>query len=94
VKVRLAIDRFEGDRKQIAVLLAEDGTAINFPKTLLPSGAGAAARALAHGATRGQPPRSGGSQPKGWRASWSERPRTSICVGSLVPRPRAAAMAR
>ena len=92
--IRLSIDRLEGDRKQTAVLLAEDGTAIDFPKTLLPDGVGAGARVLARGATRGQPPRSGGSQRKGWRASWSERPRTSICVGSLVPRPRAAAMAR
>jgi hypothetical protein len=39
VKIRLSIDRFEGDKKQIAVLLAEDGTAINFPKALLPKGA-------------------------------------------------------
>ena len=36
--VRLSIDRFEGDRKQIAVLLADDGTPINFPKALLPRG--------------------------------------------------------
>lgn len=36
--IRLSIDRFEGNRKQIAVLLAEDGTAINFPKSLLPRG--------------------------------------------------------
>jgi hypothetical protein len=34
----LSIDRFEGDKKQIAVLLTEDGTAINFPKGLLPKG--------------------------------------------------------
>ena len=34
----LSIDRFEGDKKQTAVLLAEDGTAINFPKALLPKG--------------------------------------------------------
>jgi Protein of unknown function (DUF3006) len=39
VTIRLSIDRFEGDKKQIAVLLAEDGTAINFPKALLPKGA-------------------------------------------------------
>ena len=38
VTTRLTIDRFEGDKKQIAVLLAEDGTAINFPKMLLPKG--------------------------------------------------------
>ncbi len=37
--IRLSIDRFEGDKKQIAVLLAEDGTTINFPKILLPKGA-------------------------------------------------------
>jgi Protein of unknown function (DUF3006) len=39
VTIRLSIDRFEGDKKQIAVLLAEDGTPINFPKTWLPKGA-------------------------------------------------------
>ena len=37
--IPLSIDRFEGNKKQIAVLLAEDGTAINFPKALLPNGA-------------------------------------------------------
>jgi hypothetical protein len=35
----LSIDRFEGERKDIAVLLADDGMAINFPKALLPKGA-------------------------------------------------------
>jgi hypothetical protein len=35
----LSIDRFEGDRKQIAVLLTEDDTPINFPRPLLPKGA-------------------------------------------------------
>jgi hypothetical protein len=34
--IRLSIDRLEGDRKQTAVLLAEDGTAIDFPRALLP----------------------------------------------------------
>jgi hypothetical protein len=38
VTIHLSIDRLEGDRKQIAVLLAEHGTAINFPKALLPKG--------------------------------------------------------
>jgi hypothetical protein len=38
VTIRLSIDRFEGDRKRIAVLLTDDGTPINFPKTLLPQG--------------------------------------------------------
>jgi hypothetical protein len=36
VTIRLSIDRFEGDKKQIAVLLAEDSTAINFHRALLP----------------------------------------------------------
>lgn len=39
LKVHLSIDRFEGDKKQIAVLLTDDGTQINFPKKLLPDGA-------------------------------------------------------
>jgi hypothetical protein len=38
VTIRLSIDRFEGDKKQIAVLLTDDGTQINFPKKLLPKG--------------------------------------------------------
>jgi hypothetical protein len=38
LKTRLTIDRFEGDRKQVAVLLTDDGTQINFPKALLPKG--------------------------------------------------------
>ena len=36
--ISLSIARFEGDRKQIAVLLTDDGTPINFPKVLLPKG--------------------------------------------------------
>jgi len=36
VTIRLSIDRFEGDKKQIAVLLTDDGDQINFPKDLLP----------------------------------------------------------
>ncbi|HMB02507.1 MAG TPA: DUF3006 domain-containing protein, partial [Isosphaeraceae bacterium] len=32
-------DRFEGDKKEIAVLLADDGTTIDFPKRLLPKDA-------------------------------------------------------
>jgi hypothetical protein len=35
----LSIDRFEGDRKQIAVLLTDDGDQINWPRKLLPRGA-------------------------------------------------------
>ena len=37
--IRLSIDRFEGEKKQIAILLTDDGTLINFPKALLPNGA-------------------------------------------------------
>ena len=36
--IRLSIDRFEGDGKQIAVLLTDDGQTINFPRALLPKG--------------------------------------------------------
>ena len=36
--IRLAIDRFEGEKKSIAVLISDDGTHINFPKRLLPRG--------------------------------------------------------
>jgi hypothetical protein len=39
VKHRLSIDRFEGDRKQVAVLLADDGTQVNLPRNKLPRGA-------------------------------------------------------
>ena len=38
MKIRLTIDRFEGDKKQIAVLLTDDGDQINFPRKLLPKG--------------------------------------------------------
>jgi hypothetical protein len=38
LKVHLTIDRFEGRKKEIAVLLTDDGTQINFPKRLLPKG--------------------------------------------------------
>jgi hypothetical protein len=38
LNLHLTIDRFEGTRKQIAVLLTDDGTQINFPKKLLPKG--------------------------------------------------------
>jgi hypothetical protein len=36
--IRLTIDRFEGAKKQVAVLLTDDGTQVNFPKALLPRG--------------------------------------------------------
>ena len=38
MRIRLSIDRFEGDKKQIAALISDDGTPINFPKKLLPPG--------------------------------------------------------
>ena len=36
---RLSLDRFEGKAKQLAVLIADDGTAVNIPRSLLPAGA-------------------------------------------------------
>ena len=33
--IRRSIGRFEGDKKRIAVLLAEGGTAIDFPKVFV-----------------------------------------------------------
>jgi Protein of unknown function (DUF3006) len=39
VTTRLSFDRFEGKGKQIAVLVADDGTAVNIPKPFLPPGA-------------------------------------------------------
>jgi hypothetical protein len=38
VTIRLSVDRFEGDKKQIAVLLTGDGDQINFARSLLPRG--------------------------------------------------------
>jgi hypothetical protein len=35
----LSIDRFEGPRKQVAVLVGDDGTSIDLPRRLLPKGA-------------------------------------------------------
>jgi len=39
LKSRLSLDRFEGDKKQVAVLLCDDGSQVNLPKGLLPKGA-------------------------------------------------------
>jgi hypothetical protein len=36
VTSRLSFDRFEGKGKEIAVLVADDGATVNFPKSLLP----------------------------------------------------------
>jgi hypothetical protein len=36
MKLSLSVDRFEGDRKDIAVLVAEDGTSVSVPRRLLP----------------------------------------------------------
>src|SRR5262245_59818215 len=38
VKISLSLDRFEGDRKQIAVLVTDDGQQFNISKGLLPKG--------------------------------------------------------
>ncbi len=38
---RLSLDRFEGKKKSIAVLLTDDGESINLPRALLPPGANA-----------------------------------------------------
>jgi hypothetical protein len=38
VTIHLSIDRFEGDGKEIAVLLTDDGQTINVPRSLLPKG--------------------------------------------------------
>ena len=35
----LSIDRFEGPKKEIAVLLTDDGRTVNLPRWLLPKGA-------------------------------------------------------
>ncbi len=36
--IRLTFDRFEGPKKQVAVLLTDDGDQINVPKKQLPKG--------------------------------------------------------
>jgi hypothetical protein len=36
--IRMTIDRFEGDRKQIAVLVTDDGHQTNVPRKTLPKG--------------------------------------------------------
>jgi hypothetical protein len=38
VSHRMTIDRFEGDRKQIAVLVTADGEQVNVPRRRLPKG--------------------------------------------------------
>ncbi len=38
---RLSLDRFEGKKKSIAVLLTDVGESINLPRALLPPGANA-----------------------------------------------------
>jgi hypothetical protein len=39
VTLRLSVDRFEGERKQIAVLVTDDGQQFTIAKALLPKGA-------------------------------------------------------
>lgn len=36
--IRLTVDRFEGDGKNIAVLVTEEGATFDLPKSLLPKG--------------------------------------------------------
>ena len=36
VHLSLSVDRFDGEEKSIAVLLTDDGDAINMPRSLLP----------------------------------------------------------
>jgi hypothetical protein len=36
VSFRFSLDRFEGDSKQIAILVSDDGQTVNLPKSLLP----------------------------------------------------------
>jgi hypothetical protein len=38
VRLSLSVDRFEGKGRSIAVLLTDDGEAINLPRSLLPPG--------------------------------------------------------
>ncbi len=39
MKMQLSIDRFEGVKKEIAVLMTEDGRSLTVPRDLLPKGA-------------------------------------------------------
>ena len=39
MRIQLSIDRFEGKRKEIAVLLTDEGQQLDFPRALLPVGA-------------------------------------------------------
>lgn len=36
MKLQMSLDRFEGSQKEIAVLLADDGQQVDFPRALLP----------------------------------------------------------
>jgi hypothetical protein len=38
MSIRLSVDRFEGRKKEVAVLVTEDGRSILFPRDLLPKG--------------------------------------------------------
>lgn len=38
MSIQLSVDRFEGDGKQIAVLLGDQGISVDFPRALLPEG--------------------------------------------------------
>ena len=38
MSIRLSLDRFEGDNKEIAVLVNDEGEFVNLPKSFLPPG--------------------------------------------------------
>ncbi|HEX3450465.1 MAG TPA: DUF3006 domain-containing protein [Isosphaeraceae bacterium] len=38
MSIRLSLDRFEGDNKEIAVLVNDEGEIVNLPKSFLPPG--------------------------------------------------------
>ena len=38
MSVSLSVDRFEGDQKEIAVLVGDDDLTLNVPRTFLPEG--------------------------------------------------------
>lgn len=38
MSISLSVDRFEGDQKQIAVLVGDDDLTLNVPRALLPEG--------------------------------------------------------
>jgi hypothetical protein len=85
VTIRLSIDRFEGDKNQIAVLLAEDGTTINFPKSLLPRGAKPGRPQVSDRARRRGDPRPGRRYAKGPGSAQQDAPRGDLKLDEARP---------